>query len=133
LKGNGDAVSCRVNDKTGLISLTAVIAEHGYALAVDSGAAYSWVRNDVAQQWVKEHPDWNRGTRAVGEANMQTITDGAEAKATILRLPEIRLGSLQLRQVGFVGISPEAPPFPPAPGQIKFKETSLIGIPGRLR
>jgi hypothetical protein len=119
LKGNGAAVPCRVNAKTGLISVTAAIAEDTYTLAVDTGSAYSWIRADVAEQWVKAHPDWKRGTGAVGEANMQTRTDGAEARATILRLPEIRLSSLGLKQIGVLGIAPGAPPFPPAPGENK--------------
>ena len=117
LEGKGEGVPCRVNEKTGLISVTGAIAEHPYALAIDCGSAYSWIRYDVAEQWVKAHPDWKRGTGAVGEANMQTRTDGAEAKATILRLPEIRFGSLQLKQIGALGISAEAPPIPPAPGE----------------
>jgi len=117
LEGKGEGVPCRVNEKTGLISVTGAIAEHSYALAIDCGSAYSWIRHDVAQQWVKAHPDWRRGTGAVGEANMQTRTDGAEARATILRLPEIRFGSLQLKQVCALGISAEAPPIPPAPGE----------------
>jgi hypothetical protein len=114
LHNNGVAVPCRVNDKTGLVSVTVEIA---YAVAVDTGSAYSWLKNSVTEQWVKDHPDWNRGTGAVGESNMQTRSDGAEAKATILRIPEIRLGSLVLEQIGALGISAEAPPIPPAPGE----------------
>src|SRR5215475_4502195 len=117
LKNMGDAVPCRVNQKTGMISITGDIDGRPYAFAIDTGSAYSWVREDVAQQWIKAHPDWKRGTGAVGEANMQTGTDGAEARATILRLPQIRFGSLQLKQIGALGISAEAPPIPPAPGE----------------
>jgi hypothetical protein len=117
LKAKGIAVPCRVNDKTGLISIDAVIAGRSYPLAVDSGSAYSWFRNEIAQQWVKAHPDWKRGNGAVGESNMQTRSDGAEAGATILRLPDINLGSLHLEQIGALGIAPKAPPFPPAPGE----------------
>jgi hypothetical protein len=117
LKNSGDAVPCRVNQKTGLISVTAVVGEHPYAFAIDCGSAYSWIRSETAEQWVKDHPEWKRGNGAVGEANMQTRTDGAEAKATILRLPQIGLGSVQLKQIGMLGISAEAPPIPPAPGE----------------
>jgi hypothetical protein len=116
LNGSGDAVPCRVNESTGLISVSATLADHSYALAIDCGSAYSWIRNGVAQQLFKSHPDWKRGTGAVGEANMQTRTDGVEAKATILRVPEMRLGSLNLKQIGILGISAEAPPIPPVPG-----------------
>ena len=121
LKSTGDAVPCRVNEKTGMVSITADIDGRPYALAVDTGSAYSWVREDVAEQWTKAHPDWERGKGAVGEANMQSRTGGAQARATILRLPEIKLGSLSLKQVGALGIAPEAPPIPPAPGQSKVE------------
>jgi hypothetical protein len=121
LKPEGDEVPCHVNEKTGLISVAGVVAGQTYAFAVDSGSAYSWVRDDVAQQWVKAHPDWKRGTGAVGEANMQTRAGGAEARATIMRVSEITLGSLHLEQIGALGIAPEAPPFPPAPGESKVQ------------
>ena len=121
LKRRGDAVPCRVNEKTGMVSITTEIDGRPYALAVDTGSAYSWVREDVAEQWTKAHPDWERGKGAVGEANMQSRTGGAQARATILRLPEIKLGSLSLKQVGALGIAPEAPPIPPAPGQSKVE------------
>src|SRR5215471_2567257 len=121
LKNMGDAVPCRVNEKTGMISITGEIDGRPYALAIDTGSAYSWVREDMAAQWTKAHPEWKRGKGAVGEANMQTGTDGAEVRATILRLPEIKIGSLSLKQIGALGIAPEAPPIPPAPGQSKIE------------
>ena len=89
-----------------MVSITTDIDGRPYALAVDTGSAYSWVREDVAEQWTKAHPDWERGKGAVGEANMQSRTGRAEARATILRLPEIKLGSLSLKQVGALGIAP---------------------------
>ncbi len=117
IKPRGIAVPCRVNDKTGLISVEAAIAGHSYAVAIDSGSAYTWFREDIAQQWVKAHPEWKRGRGAVGEANMQTQSGGAEANATVLRIREIRLGALRLEQIGALGIAPQAPPFPPVPGE----------------
>ena len=119
LEGKGDGVPCRVNEKTGLVSISAEIGGQSYAIAVDTGSAYSWVNDSVAQQWTTVHPDWKRGIGAVGEANMQTGSDDAEARAEILRLPEIRLSSLKLRQIGMLGIAPRVPPVPPVPGESK--------------
>jgi hypothetical protein len=119
LEGKGDGIPCRVNEKTGLVSITAEIGGQSYAIAVDTGSAYSWVNDTVAQQWTTAHPDWKRGIGAVGEANMQAGSDNAEARAEILRLPEIRLGSLKLRQIGMLGIAPRVPPVPPVPGESK--------------
>ena len=109
LEGKGDGIPCRVNEKTGLVSITAEIGGQSYAIAVDTGSAYSWVNDTVTQQWTTAHPDWKRGIGAVGEANMQTGSDDAEARAEILRLPEIRLSSLKLRQIGMLGIAPQVP------------------------
>ena len=117
IKPTGDAVPCRINAKTGLVSVTAKIDGHDYALAVDCGSAYTWIRHDVAAQWIAEHGNWKRGVGAIGEANMQVLPDGAEARAVMIRLPQIRLGSLLLEQVGALGIERAAPPIPPAPGE----------------
>ena len=70
LSTEGEAVPCRVNKKTGLVSVTAEIGGKNHNLAIDCGSAYTWIRNDVAEQWVKDHPEWKHGTGAVGEANM---------------------------------------------------------------
>jgi len=117
IKPTGDAVPCRINAKTGLVSVTAKLDGHDYALAIDCGSAYSWVRHDIAAQWIAEHGNWKRGVGAIGEANMQVQPDGAEARAVIMRLPQIRLGPLLLEKVGVLGIERAAPPIPPAPGE----------------
>jgi hypothetical protein len=117
LAPKGFAVPCRVNEKTGLISVDVSIDGRSYAVAIDSGSAYTWFRSETSRQWLLDHPQWERGTGAVGESNMQTRDDGAEAAATVLRLPEIALGALHLKQIGALGIAPTRPPFPPVPGE----------------
>jgi len=121
LEGKGDVIPCRVNEKTGLVSVTAEIGGRGYAIAVDTGSPYSWVSNTVAEQWTTANPDWKRGIGAVGEANMRTRSDDAESKAQVLRIPEMKLGSLKLRQIGMLGILPAAPPVPPLRGANKVE------------
>ncbi len=132
VKPEGVAIPCRVNEKTGLISIDAQIAGHSYQVAIDSGSAYTWLRADVADQWLAAHPDWKRGKGAVGESNMQSRPDGAEAAATILRIPEVTIGSLHLEQIGALGIAPKAPPFPPVPGEPPVQGDFSIGTPGKL-
>jgi hypothetical protein len=117
LKPTGDAVPCRINAKTGLVSVTAKIDAHDYPIAIDCGSAYTWIRQDASARWIGEHPNWKRGVGAGGEANMQLRSDGAEAQAILMRLPRVRLGSMLLERVGAVGIDRGAPPIPPAPGE----------------
>jgi hypothetical protein len=45
-------------------------------------------------------PDWERGTGAVGASNMMMSGDGTEPSGTLLRIPEVSLGSLTLKDVG---------------------------------
>ena len=117
LEPRGLAVPCRVNERTGLISVEALIDGHLYPVAIDSGSAYTWFKRETSQQWLLNHPHWERGTGAVGESNMQTRADGAEAAATILRVSEITLSALHLKDIGALGIAPQRPPFPPVPGE----------------
>jgi len=117
LEHRGFAVPCRVNEKTGLISVDAVIDGRSYHVAIDSGSAYTWFKRETTQQWLLTHPRWERGTGAVGESNMQTRDDGAEGAATILRLPDITLAALHLTHIGALGIAPQRPPFPALPGE----------------
>jgi hypothetical protein len=104
VKPGGDGVPCRINAKTGLVSVTANIDGHDYPIAIDCGSAYTWVRSDIAVRWISEHRDWKRGVGAVGEANMQVRPDGAEARAFMMRLPQVHLGPMLLERVGAVGI-----------------------------
>jgi hypothetical protein len=120
-----------VNNNTGLISVAVSAGGHTYKAAVDNGSAYTWFSERTVQDWIREHPDWERGTGAVGESNMQMASwwsslfylfPGAsrsprmveflerhspgnrESKGTIVRLPEIAVGSVQLRQIGVFGV-----------------------------
>ena len=52
LKNTGDTVPCRVNEKTGMISITGDIGGRAYALAIDTGSADARVREEVAAQWI---------------------------------------------------------------------------------
>jgi hypothetical protein len=126
----GVAVPCRVNHKTGLIAVAVSVDGRSYQTAVDNGSALTWFDDETAQKWIRDHPQWQRGVGAVGEANMQMMTDwsfillklpfavslrtaslqlshtapGREANGMILRLPEFEVGSLQLHEVGALAV-----------------------------
>lgn len=104
LAAEGTPVPFRLNEKTGLIVVDATINGVAYAITVDSGSAYTWIRKSVAEEWLKQHPAWERGRGAVGTSNMRMGDDGVEADGTILRIPEIFVGSLRLSQVGALAI-----------------------------
>ena len=112
LRRGGVPVPFRRNEKTGLIPVTARIAGKTYAIAIDDGSAYTWVRQDAARGWLGAHPEWERGVGAVGAANMTMAGDGSEAEGILLRIPEIGLGPLTLREVGALAAAPGRSPVP---------------------
>ena len=49
-----------------------------YPITIDNGSGYTWIRKSVAREWLSRHPDWQRGTGAVGPSNMRMAGDGIE-------------------------------------------------------
>jgi hypothetical protein len=110
LRPEGIPVPFRINAATGLIAVDASIASQPYSVTIDNGSAYTWFRQRNVKEWLPAHPDWERGVGAVGPSNMRMAGDGAESSGILLRVPEIRLGSLSLRNVGVLGAGPSAGP-----------------------
>ena len=103
LKHEGVRIPCKVNPKTGLISVQARIDGTAYALAIDAGSAYTWIDQSVAGKWITAHPQWVRGVGAVGDANMNGALP--ELTGTILRLPAIHVGALAFEKAGALAVS----------------------------
>jgi hypothetical protein len=106
LKGEGYAVPLRVNEKTGLIAVDVGIDGQKYVVTIDCGSAYTWLGKKTAGGWLKDHPEWERGTGAVGLSNMRMADDGIEATGTLLRIPEMQLGPMRVRRIGALAIGP---------------------------
>jgi hypothetical protein len=101
IRHEGIRIPCRVNPKTGLTSIDIRIGSQAYAVTIDNGSAYTWIRKSSVRDWVRAHPDWLRGTGAIGDANM----NGREAETTALlaRIPLVHIGALVLSDVGLAG------------------------------
>lgn len=82
LHPEGIRVPFRMNEKTGLIAVDTRIDGKSYAITIDSGSAYTWLKKSAAKEWLDRHPDWERGTGAVGASNMRMADDGVEAAGT---------------------------------------------------
>jgi len=106
LKPEGTAVPFHVNKKTGLLAVDATIDGHSYPITIDNGSAYTWLRKSTVEEWLRVHPEWRRGEGAVGASNMRMADDGIETGGILMRIPEIKLGGLSLRQIGALGIGP---------------------------
>jgi hypothetical protein len=99
-KAEGAPVLFRINEKTGLIAVDVGINGEVYPATIDTGSAYTWLRKSTVQKWLEVHPDWERGAGAVGASNMRMAGDGIEARGTLVRIPEIKLGSLRAADWG---------------------------------
>jgi hypothetical protein len=104
LHPEGIRVPVRVNAKTGLAAVDVRIDGKPYAMTIDCGSAYTWLTKSAAREW--PHPDWERGTGAVGLSNMRMADDGIEATGALMRIPVMELGDLRIPQVGALAIGP---------------------------
>jgi len=75
IEPEGIPVPFSIHPVTGLAVVNASIFGGTYAMTVDNGSAYTWVRQRVAKQWTAAHPDWERGIGAVGPSNMMMSGD----------------------------------------------------------
>lgn len=108
LQPAGFAVPCYINEKTGLVAVDASIDGKIYPVTIDTGSAYTWLRKATVEEWLALHPDWQRGVGAVGLSNMRMADDGIEAAGILVRIPKIKLGSLELKRVGLLAIGPSS-------------------------
>jgi hypothetical protein len=104
LRSHGTAVPFRLNEKTGLIAIDAKIDGQLYPITIDNGSGYTWIRKSTAQEWLSRHPNWLRGTGAVGPSNMRMADDGIETAGALVRIPEFTLRSLRVQQAGALAI-----------------------------
>jgi hypothetical protein len=106
VRPRGIPVPFHLDAETGLAAVEASIAGKPYAITIDSGSAYTWVRQRAAEAWLASHPGWERGRGAVGASNMMMSGDETETAGILLRIPVISSGALRLRDVGALAAGP---------------------------
>ncbi len=104
IAAKGIPVPFRLKKESGLIAVDASVGSTTFAVAIDDGSAYTWLRRSLVQPWLRSHPDWERGVGAVGPANMMMSGDGAEASGILLRVPAIDLRGVRLERVGALAV-----------------------------
>jgi hypothetical protein len=102
----GIPVPIRVNDKTGLVAVEAEVDGHSYPVVLDAGGGYSWWDGSQVRSWLPKHPDWYRADGAIGASNQAMVGENVEQLGTAVRVPSMRLGALELKNVGLLGTAP---------------------------
>jgi hypothetical protein len=99
----GSPVTASVHPTTGIVQVDAVVGGDSMSLALDNGASYSFLTDDIVEGLVHRNPDWPVTRGAYGCANIWGWWPQEESW-TVLRVPEVRLGSTQIAGVGIVGL-----------------------------
>lgn len=103
LAPRGVRAAAAVHPTTGIVQIDAVIAGDSLSLALDNGASYSFISDDVFTRLVDRHPDWARCTGAIGCANIWGWWPG-EPEWPVARVNEMSWGPVRLTGVGVVGL-----------------------------
>lgn len=100
LKLEGVPFTTPIDPRTGLIRMEATIAGHSYGFLLDSGATYTMLSQTVFDELAAKYADWPHVTGALGASNM--IGGPVETSLTMVRVPEIALGSIHLANAGVI-------------------------------
>ena len=103
LAHRGLPVPIRVNPKTGIAQVEALVAGEPLSLALDIGASYTFVSSGLLFALAARHPEWPRTEGAVGCANIWGLWP-EEERWQVLRVPELRLGDTKISGLGVVGL-----------------------------
>jgi hypothetical protein len=94
----GERIPCPYLASSGHPRLEVSIGGITYGFLLDTGTKLTLLREDLLQKWSQDHPDWPRGSGAVGQANV----DGAADDALLLRIPALQIGTFMVAHVATV-------------------------------
>ncbi|MGH9710771.1 MAG: hypothetical protein ACRD37_09500, partial [Candidatus Acidiferrales bacterium] len=100
LKPRGTAVPSPIGEKSGFPRIELTVGGEKYGFLLDTGGAYTMISQALITKWRAAHPEWPHCTGAAGAANM--IGGPFDAKVELLRVPEMRWGTFDLRGAGVV-------------------------------
>lgn len=105
LKPKGIPSPAVINPINGIIQMDAIIDKEKYSFALDNGASFSYVPDDIVTKLYVRHPDWKKCFGASGCANIWGWWP-EEGKWPIIRIPEITWGTLNICNEVIVGLPP---------------------------
>jgi hypothetical protein len=105
IPADGQSTRVRIDTITGLIAVDARVDGKTYPVTIDIGSAYTWLRRDTVETWLGAHPEWERGSGAVGTANMMLRGEEPERDGVLVRVPRMSIGPVQLDDVGVLGVN----------------------------
>jgi predicted aspartyl protease len=96
----GVSLKTPISTLAGFPRIEVEIGGKTYGFLLDTGGSFTMISRTVVDRWIKEDPAWPTAVGAVGFANM--FGGEVENGALMLRIPELRLGTLALKGVAAV-------------------------------
>jgi hypothetical protein len=100
LKPRGIRIESPVNQQSGFPRIEAQIGGETHGFLLDTGASYTMISQELLEQWAGKNASWQKATGAYGNANMGL--GQMEAKALMLRIPELQLANFHLQSIAAV-------------------------------
>ncbi len=104
IKPHGVRQNAHIHPKTGIVQIDAVIDGDSLSFALDNGASYSFVSDDLIAGFSRRHLDWPVMIGTLGSANMWGWWPANEQSLTVMRVPEIFWGAERITNAGMVGV-----------------------------
>jgi hypothetical protein len=103
-KSRGVQIPVSINPENGIAQVDVVLEGDTLSLALDNGASYSFISEEILSKYSAIHPEWPQITGTLGCANMWGWWPAQEETFPVVRIPEIKLGPILLKNIGFVGV-----------------------------
>jgi predicted aspartyl protease len=100
LKPRGIRINSPVNQQSGFPRIEAQIGGETYGFLLDTGASFTMISQELLEQWAGKNSTWQKTTGAYGNANMGL--GQMEAKALMLRIPEVQLANFQVQGIAVI-------------------------------
>jgi predicted aspartyl protease len=100
IKPRGTRINSPVNQRSGFPRIEAQIGGETYGFLLDTGASFTMISQELLAEWSGKNPTWQKTTGAYGAANMGL--GQMEAKALMLRLPDVQLADFHLQGIAAV-------------------------------
>ena len=104
LKVAGSGYPVKLNTETGIFQMDAVIDGDSLSFAFDIGASFSFISEGKLTKFRMKNPGWPIITGTLGCANMWGWWPPDEQTCSVMRIPVLKWGPIQIKGMGLVGV-----------------------------
>ncbi len=102
LRFEGAKVPCLLDPESGIVQLEVNVGGESLSFALDNGASYTLVDEEVLRRLHEKNPRWPAHTGLVGCANLWGMP--GEPELLMLRVEEMRIGTIWVTGAGAAGL-----------------------------